>query len=109
MKRNLLLTGLLMGLCFTTNAQTSEQLKWHTLSEAIALNKITPKFFLIDMYTDWCGWCKVMDKNTFQHIKIATIIDKYFYAVKFNAEKNDSVEYKGKTYKLIVDANTKKV
>lgn len=90
------------------NAQNLEPLKWHTFSEAIELNKTTPKKFFIDVYTDWCGWCKVMDKNTFQHNIIASIIDKYFYAVKFNAEKDSDVEYKGKVYKLIIDQNSKK-
>lgn len=86
------------------HAQT-ETLKWHSLSEAITLNKTTPKKFLIDIYTDWCGWCKVMDKNTFGHTKIAAIIDKYFYAIKFNAEKDADLEYKGKTYKLLKGVN----
>jgi thioredoxin-related protein len=80
---------------------SQSELKWHSLKEAMELNKKTPKKFFIDIYTDWCGWCKVMDKNTFQHEKISAIIDKYFYAVKFNAEKEpDEIEYKGKVYKL---------
>lgn len=79
----------------------STTLKWYSFSEAVELNKKTPKKFLIDIYTDWCGWCKVMDKNTFGHEKIAAMIDKYFYAVKFNAEKEPGdIEYKGKTYQL---------
>ncbi len=107
MKRFFLIVGLLLSSTFWGFSQT-ETLQWHTLAEATELNKTTPKKFLIDIYTDWCGWCKVMDKNTFQQSNIAAMIDKYFYAVKFNAEKDDSVAYKGKTYKLIVDVNTKR-
>jgi thioredoxin-related protein len=107
--RKMILTGvfaLLMGI--PTQAQNTETLTWHTLSEALVLNATTPKKFLIDVYTDWCGWCKVMDKNTFQHATIAGIIDKYFYAVKFNAEKDGEVTYQGKTYQLVIDPNSKK-
>lgn len=88
-------------------AQTSETLKWYTMQEAIALNKTAPKKILVDVFTDWCGWCKVMDKNTFQHTTIAAIVDKYFYAVKFNAEKGDSLVFKGVTYKISGGPNAK--
>jgi thioredoxin-related protein len=100
MKKIFLWVGLSCIMAVNAQAQITETLQWHTLPEAIALNKTQPKKFLVDIYTDWCGWCKVMDKNTFQHQKIAAIIDKYFYAVKFNAEKDGEVDYKGKVYKL---------
>ena len=106
MRHCFLIAGLLVITHLGSYAQSAETLKWHSLSEAIALNKTTPKKFLIDVYTDWCGWCKVMDKNTFQQSKIAQIIDTYFYAVKFNAEKDAEVEYKGKVYKLVIDPNS---
>lgn len=108
MKKIFLIGGSIFLFVLSAKAQNAETLKWHTLSEAIELNKTTPKKFLIDVYTDWCGWCKVMDQKTFQQSTIAAMIDKYFYAVKFNAEKDADVEYLGKTYKLIVDPNTKK-
>ncbi len=108
MKKTILLGAMTFLLVAGAIAQSTVTLKWHTLAEAKELNKTTPKKFLIDIYTDWCGWCKVMDQKTFQHTKIAAIIDQYFYAVKFNAEKDADVEYKGKVYKLIFDPNTKK-
>jgi uncharacterized protein YyaL (SSP411 family) len=92
----------LMLLAFSLNVYSqTETLKWYSFSEAVELNKKNPKKFFIDIYTDWCGWCKVMDKNTFGNEKIAALIDQYFYAVKFNAEKEPGdIEYKGKLYQL---------
>ena len=50
------------------NQKTQSKLKWYTLEEAVSQNKIKKKKILIDLYTDWCGWCKVMDKNTFSYV-----------------------------------------
>ena len=52
----------------------------------------------MDVYTDWCGWCKKYDAVTFSNPVIAKYINDNFYAVKFNSERKDTVEYKGKKY-----------
>lgn len=83
---------------FVANAQN---LKWHTLEEAVALNKENPKKIMIDFYTSWCGWCKKMDANTFNHPAIVDAFNKYFYVVKFNAESKEEVEFGGTTYKNV--------
>ena len=80
---------------------SQEKVKWYTIEEATALNKKEPRKMMIDIYTDWCGWCKVMDKNTYSQEVIADYLNKNFYPVKFNAEDKDSVAFLGKTYKFV--------
>ncbi|WP_139955736.1 thioredoxin family protein [Flavicella sediminum] len=80
---------------------TAQDINWLSFEEAVELNKTTPKKFLIDVYTDWCGYCKKMDKNTYDNKKIAALINKDFYAIKLDAEQKDSIVYKGKVFKFM--------
>lgn len=73
-------------------------IKWMTFEEAIKKNKKKPKKIFIDMYTDWCGWCKKMDKETFTDAAIVDYINKNYYAVKFNAEQKEPVTFNGVEY-----------
>lgn len=79
----------------------TQEVKWLTFEEAIALHEQNPKKLLIDLYTDWCGWCKVMDKNTYSKAEIANYINENFYPVKFNAEQKESVEFRGHTFNYV--------
>ncbi len=77
---------------------TAQKINWVTLEEAIALQKETPKKIMVDVYTNWCGPCKMLDKNTFHNPDVVKYVNDNYYAVKFNAEGNEEVTYKGKTY-----------
>ena len=78
-----------------------ETVKWITFEEAVEKMKTEKRKIFIDVYTDWCGWCKKMDKSTFTDPQIAKILNEGFYAVKFNAEQRQDVVFGGKTFKFI--------
>ena len=102
-KKISILTILLAFIAFNVNAQTT--IKWMTWEEAQAANKKAPKKIFVDVYTDWCGWCKRMDANTFSDPKIIDYINKNYYAVKFNAEQKADITFNGKVYKYIDNGN----
>lgn len=80
--------------------ETIEWISWEEATELIA-NEKNPKKVFIDVYTDWCGWCKVMDKKTFNHPEVAKYMNEKYYMVKFNAEQKEDIQYKGVTFKYV--------
>ena len=72
--------------------------KWYTVEEAVKLAKESPRPIFIDTYTDWCGWCKKLDKDVFDDQVIAQILNEKYYPVKFDAESKDPVTFQGKTF-----------
>jgi thioredoxin-related protein len=79
-------------------ATDSTEVNWMSLDDVQAAMRKQPKKVWLDMYTDWCGWCKVMDKKTFSNKDVIKYLNKNFYSVKFNAESKDSVRFMGKMY-----------
>lgn len=76
----------------------TKKIKWITFEQAIELNKKTPKKIIVDVYTDWCGWCKKMDKATYAKPSIIDQIEKDYYFVKFNAEQKEAIIFRDKTF-----------
>jgi len=81
--------------------QAPEKVKWMSFDQAVKLSQKNPKKIMIDVYTDWCGWCKKMDAETFTNPVIAHYINTHFYAVKLNAEQRDSIVFQNHTYHYV--------
>jgi thioredoxin-related protein len=82
------------------NAQEVTWLSWSEASE-LATTDENPKKIFVDVYTDWCGWCKKMDKDTFQNAEVAAYMEANFYMVKLDGEDKEEIEYKGKLFKFV--------
>ena len=77
---------------------TAQEINWVSFEKAVELQKKNPKKIMVDMYTSWCGPCKMLDKNTFHNKDVADYVNQHYYAVKFNAEGNEVVTFKNNTY-----------
>lgn len=87
-----------MVLFVLTSYMFGQEINWLSMNEALELQKKNPKKIMIDVYTNWCGPCKMLDKNTFQHKDVAEYVNSHFYAVKFNAEGDSEITYKDRTF-----------
>lgn len=76
----------------------SAKIEWLKLDEVSAKIKEQSKPVLIDLYTDWCHWCKVMDKKTYGNSKVIQYINEHFYSARINAESREPFNWKNKTY-----------
>lgn len=77
------------------------QINWMSWEEAMELTKKEKRKILLDVYTDWCKWCKQMESTTFQQPEIARYINEHYYPVKFDAEQRNELEYRKKVYKYV--------
>ena len=96
-------TILFAFLLIFSSSLAAQEVNWLTWDEAYALSQTdeNPKKVFVDVYTDWCGWCKKMDKDTFQNPEVAAYMNANFYMVKFDAEGKEDITYDGKTFKFV--------
>jgi thioredoxin-related protein len=94
--KKILLTIAIVSFSFIAKAQ--DKINWLSLNEALKLQKENPKKIMMDVYTNWCGPCKMLDKHTFQNKDVAAYVNEHYYAVKFNAEGNETINYNDKVF-----------
>lgn len=86
-------------------AEESTTITWMTWDEAMKAREKQPKKVFVDMYTDWCGWCKRMDETTFADAQVVQAMNKDFYCVKFDAEGKQDILYNGHTFKFMASGS----
>ncbi len=81
----------------------AQQVSWMSWEDAVTLaaQEGNTKKIFVDVYTDWCGWCKRMDKDTFQNAEVAAYMSENFLMVKLDGEQKEAIQYKGTTYNFV--------
>jgi thioredoxin-related protein len=88
------------------DSRAEKKIHWLSWEEMVKLNEKDPKKIFIDFYTSWCGWCKVMDRNTFDDSLVAEMMTKDFYCVKFDAERKDTIDFQNRKWVFIPGGRT---
>ncbi len=81
-----------------TNNISSEDFKWYSINEALEAQKTSGKKMFIDVYTNWCGPCKMLEANTFSNATIRNLLTEYYIPTKFNAEGADTIIFQEQTF-----------
>ena len=89
----LLLAGVV---CLATPARA--EVGWRSWDAGIADAQKTGRPVLVDVYTDWCGWCKRMDADVYARTDVARYLAAHFVTIRLNAESPTAVEYNGRRY-----------
>lgn len=77
---------------------SGSELTWHGFDQGMQKAKNENKQVLVDVYTDWCSWCKVMDEKTYTDPRIINILNQKYILIKLNPEKDGPVMFGGKSY-----------
>lgn len=88
----------LIALFAASSMMAQKQINWMSMNDALAAQAENPKLIFIDMYTNWCGPCKLLDKKTFSNADVIDYMNDNYYSVKFNAEGDEPVAYLGNEF-----------
>lgn len=85
-----------LSLCASLSAQ--ETVNWLTFEQLEDSMTVKPKKVFIDFYTDWCTYCRKMDKVVFTKSDVIKVLNEEYYVVRFNAETDSTITFGGRTF-----------
>lgn len=103
MMKNIWIAALaLLSIGVGAQEEGNSGIEWMTFEEAVALHEEgDPRMVFIDVYTDWCGWCKRMDATTFSNPEVAAFMNEHFLNVKLDAEQRETITFRGHDFNFV--------
>jgi thioredoxin-related protein len=71
-------------------------LTWYKYDEGLAKAKKEKKHVVLHFYTNWCGWCKRMDKQTFADQQVRRVLNEDYVTIRVNGQSGENVSIDGK-------------
>jgi thioredoxin-related protein len=81
---------------YAGTGKKTQELTWKDLPSGLAEAKKANKKILLDVYTDWCKWCKKLDAEVYAEPAVSAYLQKNYITVKVNAENPDKFAFQGK-------------
>ncbi len=73
---------------------------YYTMAKAQKLAESNDKKIIVDVYTDWCTYCKKLENEVYPDDRIGQVVNEYFYVVRVNAESDEEIVYNGRKIKM---------
>lgn len=86
---------------FLSSMVQAQEIQWMSWEQAAKAIEKEPRKIFVDVYTNWCGWCKRMDATTFKDAAVVKEINARFYPVKLNAEQKESIIWQGQEFEWV--------
>src|SRR4051812_14597782 len=74
----------------------AQPVNWQPFDKGLKDAATARKYSFVDIYTDWCGYCKMLESTTLKTKPVQTELEKNFVSIKLNAESEETVTWKGK-------------
>lgn len=63
------------------------KIRWYSFKDGVTAGKSQNKKMYIHFMTDWCHWCKVMEKNTFSNPEVIKYLNTNFIAIRVDTDQ----------------------
>jgi thioredoxin-related protein len=90
------LFALSLAVLAPVGARAEDAALWRNWNDGLKEAGETQRPILVDVYTDWCGWCKRMDRDVYSRSDVREYLSKRFVPVRLNAESGSPATYEGK-------------
>jgi len=74
----------------------ASKLEWLAFDAAASQAQSQNKHMIVDVYAPWCGWCKVMEKDTYSDPEVTAYLRQNFVLAKVNGESSEKLHWQGK-------------
>lgn len=106
MTKYIIILFIFFGVTLQAQEEKQDKITWYSIEEAQKIQVENPdKSMFIDIYTEWCGWCKKMDISTFKDEEVVSFLNEYFIPVKLDAEQKEDINFKNNTFKFRKSGN----
>ena len=88
--------ALLLSLaCAVPSSASDPAVAWRSWPDGLEQARARKRPVLVNVHTDWCGWCRRMERDVYARPEIRQYLDRKFVTVKLNAESAEPAPYQG--------------
>ena len=84
------------GCDYSSNEKSETLFSWVSFDDAQNSAKVDGKKILVNVYTNWCEYCKKMDQTVYKDSLILASMSEHYHSVRLNADSDSLIIFNGK-------------